>query len=262
MFVFVKSDGLKHVLREFSERPLPAGKPRDLSLPTERGRVVGLSGVRRCDKTFLFFDTIRRLVASGVDRRRIVYLSFEDDRFRSTATFLGVSKLARDFRSLGLSFGKNTLFDYVALLEDAGLVHLLPVHDPSVLKQTHNPKKLHVVDPGLVAAFKAGAERDTGHKLETAVFLECRRRSREWHYHAGASEVDLCDAEGRLFVNVCWDLADPGTEERERAAMEAGRKLLPGAEGLLLYHEYAPEAVARFPEARPAWQWMLERPAG
>lgn len=46
--------------------------------------------------------------------------------------------------------------------------------------------------------------------------------------------------------------------EREQAAMEAGEKLLPRARGLLLYHEYSPKALARFPNARPAWQWMLE----
>lgn len=423
----MNSDSLKYILKEFVGRPLPESKPRDLSLPTDSGKVIGLSGVRRCGKTFLFFDTIRRLVASGVDRRRIVYLNFEDDRlqpvepseldlvlrslrevfpeaatgrlylfldevqsapgwerwvrrlcdtenvsvfvtgsssrlltrdlssalrgrsityevfplgfrevlafrglsperwdargeslaraafedylhwggfpeivlaepalrplileeyaslmlhrdlverstvrnepllrtllrhcFRNTATLLSVSKLARDFSSLGLSFSKNTLFDYVAQLEDAGLVFLLPTHEESVLKQARNPKKLHVIDPGLVAAFKAGADRDVGHKLETAVFLECRRREREWHYHAGTSEVDLCDAQGRLFVNVCWDLSDPVTLEREKAAMAEGARLLPKATGLLLYYEYAPDVVKRIPAARPAWRWMLE----
>ena len=177
--------------------------------------------------------------------------------FRNTATLLSVSRLARDFSSLGLSFSKNTLFDYVALLEDAGLIFLLPTHEESVLKQARNPKKLHVIDPGLVGAFKAGADRDVGHKLETAVFLECRRRAREWHYHAGGSEVDLCDAEGQAYVNVCWSLSDPATLEREIAAMEAGSKLLPKAAGLLLYHEYTPDLAKRIPKARPAWQWML-----
>jgi len=66
----VNSDSLKYVLPEFADRPLPASRPRELSLPTDSGKVIGLSGVRRCGKTFLFFDTIRQLVASGVDRRR------------------------------------------------------------------------------------------------------------------------------------------------------------------------------------------------
>src|SRR5438876_11202554 len=78
----VNSDNLKYVLREFAERPLPASKPRELSVPTDSGKVIGLAGVRRCGKTFLFFETIRRLVARGVDRRRIVYLNFEDDRIQ------------------------------------------------------------------------------------------------------------------------------------------------------------------------------------
>lgn len=136
---------------------------------------------------------------------------------------------------------------------------MLPRHEESVHKQARNPKKLHVIDPGLIGAFKAGADRDVGHKLETVVFLECRRRGREWHYHAGKGELDLCDAEDRLFINSCWNLSDDATAEREAAAMAEGARLLPQAEGILLYHEHAPEAVQRFPEAVPAWRWLLDQ---
>ena len=78
----MNSDSLKYVLREFVGRALPENRSRELSLPTDSGKVIGLCGVRRCGKTFLFFDTIRRLLAQGVDRRRIVYLNFEDDRLQ------------------------------------------------------------------------------------------------------------------------------------------------------------------------------------
>jgi uncharacterized protein len=431
IIVPVNSDGLKYVLREFAGRPLPDCQPRELSLPTDSGKVIGLCGVRRCGKTFLFFDTIRRLVAGGVDRRRIVYLNFEDDRlqpvepaeldlvlrcrhevfpetttsrlylfldevqsapgwerwvrrlcdteevsvfvtgsssrlltrdlssamrgrsvtfevfplgfrefltfrgvryeaydarsesrvraafedylrwggfpevvlaapamrplileeyasvmlhrdlvernairndalmhaflrhcFRNTASLLSVSKLHRDFQSQGYAISKNTVFDYARMLEDAGLIFLLPRHEESVRKQARNPKKLHVVDPGLISAFKAGSDRDVGHKLETAVFLECRRRAREWHYHAGDGELDLCDAQDRLFINTCWDLSDAATAEREANAMATGARLLPKAKGLLLYHEHSPDTTKRFPEAQPAWRWLLQQGKG
>lgn len=423
----MNSDGLKYVLREFAGRTLPECQPRELSLPTDSGKVIGLCGVRRCGKTFLFFDTIRRLVAGGVDRRRIVYLNFEDDRlqpveaaeldlvlrclhevfpettngrlylfldevqsapgwerwvrrlcdtervsvfvtssssrlltrdlssamrgrsvtfevfplgfreflafrgvryeahdarsesrvraafeaylrwggfpevvlaepamrplileeyasvmlhrdlvernairndalmhaflrhcFRHTASLLSVSKLHRDFQSQGYEVSKNTVFEYARMLEDAGLIFLLPRHEESVRKQARNPKKLHVVDTGLISAFKAGSDRDVGHKLETAVFLECRRRAREWHYHAGDGDLDLCDAQDRLFINTCWDLSAATTAEREASAMATGARLLPQARGLLLYHEHAPETARRFPKAQPAWKWLLE----
>ena len=65
--------------------------------------------------------------------------------------------------------------------------------------------------------------------------------------------------EGRLFINTCWNLSDAATAEREAAAMAAGRRLLPKAKGVLLYHEHAPDTAQRFPGAEPAWRWMLEQ---
>lgn len=76
----MNSDNLKYVLRQFVERTLPVCRPRELVLPIGTGKVIALAGVRRSGKTFLFFDTIRRLTEQGIDRRRIVYLNFEDDR--------------------------------------------------------------------------------------------------------------------------------------------------------------------------------------
>jgi len=37
------------------------------------------------------------------------------------------------------------------------------------------------------------------------------------------------------------------------------RSLRAGAKGLLLYHEFNPALVAKLPNAKPAWRWLLER---
>jgi predicted AAA+ superfamily ATPase len=55
-------------------------------------------------------------------------------------------------------------FKYAQLPEDTCLIFLMPWHEESVRKQTRNPKKLHIIDPGLIGAFKVGADRDLGHK--------------------------------------------------------------------------------------------------
>lgn len=420
------SDNLKYVLKQFVDRALPACRPRELVLPTGTGKVIGLAGVRRSGKTFLFFDAIRRLVEQGVERRRIVYLNFEDDRlqpikaadldlvlrclrelfpevsgqrlylfldevqnvpgwerwarrlqdtenvelfvtgsssqllsrdlstalrgrsitlevfplsfreylafrdipivqasadnesrlraaletylqwggfpeivladetlrplileeytslmlyrdvverygvrneqlmrellrhtFRNTASLLNVSKLHRDFTSMGFTVSKNTLFEYLSYLEDAFLVFLLPKQEHSVRKQAHNPKKLHVIDPGLVAAFKAYPGRDMGHKLETAVFLHQRRRRKDLFYYADVAEVDLCDGEGALFINTCWNLGELETLQREMGSMALGRTRWPKASGKLLYHEYASGVEKGIPQAEPAWRFLI-----
>lgn len=71
---------LKYVLHEAALLELPRIHRRAIEVPLASGKVVVLAGIRRSGKTFLLLDTIRRLVASGVDRRQIVQVSFEDDR--------------------------------------------------------------------------------------------------------------------------------------------------------------------------------------
>lgn len=71
---------LKYVLAQSTTRPLPATVPRALELPLATRKVVALVGIRRSGKTWLLYETIRRLEARGVDRRQLVYLNFEDDR--------------------------------------------------------------------------------------------------------------------------------------------------------------------------------------
>ena len=179
--------------------------------------------------------------------------------FRNTASLVNVSKLHRDFASLGLTVSKNTLFDYLGFLEDSYLLFLIPKHERSLRKQAHNPKKLHVIDPGLVAAFQGNPDRDVGRKLETTVFLHVRRARKDLFYLGNGGEVDLLDEEGDAFWNTCWSLTDPDTVQREQQSMSLGRSRRAGAEGLLLYHEFNPALAASLPEAKPAWRWLLEQ---
>lgn len=57
-------------------------RPRAIEVPLQSGKVIVLVGIRRSGKTFLLLDVIRRLLGSGVDRRQIISLSFEDDRLQ------------------------------------------------------------------------------------------------------------------------------------------------------------------------------------
>lgn len=179
--------------------------------------------------------------------------------FRHTAGLLNVSKLHRDFRSLGFAISKNTLFDYLGYLEDAFLIFFLPIQEQSLRKQAYNPRKLHVIDPGLVAAFKANPGRDVGRKLETAVFLEMRRTRKDLFYYINGSEVDLCDGEGTFFINTCWSLTEAETRQRESRAMALGHTRWPEAHGRLLFHEYTPGINQEIPGAEPAWRFLAEK---
>ena len=77
----MKKDLIKEVVRDFHREPLPDIIRRDLRLPLDSGKIVTLVGVRRSGKSFLLFDTIKRLLTEkGLHKEQILYMNFEDER--------------------------------------------------------------------------------------------------------------------------------------------------------------------------------------
>ena len=53
---------------------------RSIDLPLASGRVISVVGPRRSGKTFLLFQTMRKLLKNGVKKEQIIYVNFEDER--------------------------------------------------------------------------------------------------------------------------------------------------------------------------------------
>ena len=53
---------------------------RDVRIETETGRIVSITGIRRCGKTHLLMHTMKSLIKLQTDRSRLVYINFEDER--------------------------------------------------------------------------------------------------------------------------------------------------------------------------------------
>jgi predicted AAA+ superfamily ATPase len=76
----MRKEALKYVLTENTARKFPTTVPRTLELPLNTTKITTLVGIRRSGKTYILYDTMRRLEARGVDRRQMIFLNFEDDR--------------------------------------------------------------------------------------------------------------------------------------------------------------------------------------
>lgn len=61
------------------ELPFPVLE-RDIQLPVDSGQMVTVSGVRRCGKSSMMKIAANHLLASGVDRHRILWINFDDER--------------------------------------------------------------------------------------------------------------------------------------------------------------------------------------
>ena len=71
---------LKRIIADFQASSLPVVRPRDVKIPWETGKIISIIGPRRAGKTWSMFEVMKRILDSGVDRKRILYVNFEDER--------------------------------------------------------------------------------------------------------------------------------------------------------------------------------------
>lgn len=75
-------NAIEQLIVDFQERPLPAVSPRLTALPDASNMARVIIGMRRSGKTYLLFQEMQRLLDAGVERNRLLYVNFEDDRLR------------------------------------------------------------------------------------------------------------------------------------------------------------------------------------
>lgn len=74
-----KVELFKVLIKEFHEKPFPEIKKRELELPDTK-KTIALVGPRRVGKTFYFLGLAKQFEEKGIEKERIVYVNFEDDR--------------------------------------------------------------------------------------------------------------------------------------------------------------------------------------
>lgn len=61
------------------ELPFPVLE-RNLKLPVDSGLMVTVTGVRRCGKSSMMKIVANQLLHTGIDRKRILWINFDDER--------------------------------------------------------------------------------------------------------------------------------------------------------------------------------------
>lgn len=185
----------------------------------------------------------------------------------------GLLSITREWRNLqghGLEVDKKTLYRYADLLEEAYLTIRFPRWSRSERERERSQPKAYVIDNGFLEVVIPRGDRDRGTRLENQVAIELTRqaandpRLRISHWRASnGREVDfVIERKGEVstLIQVCYDLTDTKTRDREIRALRAAAKET-GCERLLIITwdtrgqtEDLPEEV----EALAAWRWLLE----
>jgi len=185
--------------------------------------------------------------------------------FGAPATRFSVNKFYNALKSQGISCSKNNLYEYMDYLTDTFLFYQVPIYSRSERIRRVNPKKVYIIDPGLLEAMSFRMTEDRGALLENLVFMHLRRKKLSPGYylagHGGEVDFVLTGEEGgrRLLIQVCWDLHEPATRKRELQGLLSAMKELDVKQGTIvtwLDEDSSNESV----QIVPAWKWLLSAP--
>ena len=153
-----------------------------------------------------------------------------DVREKEVMEKMGVFLITNSAKTISLAslkglYGKSfeAISNYLNYFKEAFLIFELPQFSYSLKTQQKALKKYYCVDTGLANAISFRFSEDKGRLLENITYLHIKKEATELYYYKTKSgkEVDFLAKEGKVMrlFNVCWDLHDVKTKERETKSL-------------------------------------------
>jgi hypothetical protein len=178
-----------------------------------------------------------------------------------------------------LKISKDSISEYVSIMEEVYLLFRVFIFDYSLKKQLINEKKFYSIDMGILNFLSFRFIETKGMFLENLVFIELKRRGKEIFYHKNKKECDFVIREGLGIteaIQVTQSLSDFDTRKRELQGVVDALKTYNLSEGLILTEDE--EEVIMINEmgveigdesreigdrvfivrVKPVWKWLLE----
>lgn len=199
---------------------------------------------------------------------------------RTTARELSVNGVCETLRASGYRIGWERAQELCALFRQAYLYFELWEYSRQPLAGGTNPPKSYAVDPGLAYAVSRASQEDVGLRLETAVYLELRRRMAGRRTDAISSytdpgpkrqKVDFLVGEGYAggleppapyaLCQVSLSLASERARKREMGSLEVAMATTGVDEGTIVTLRESEDVSLEqgVVHVVPAWRWFLGR---
>jgi uncharacterized protein len=187
-------------------------------------------------------DVLHSLYESVLYRDIITRYKLPNDRAIKELVYYFASNVGKEFSYSGLTKqiglgSPTTVSDYCHYLSMSYLCYTVPRFSHSLAKQQQHNKKCYFIDHGMARALGFRSTADNGRLLENLVYIELLRRGGEIYFHKEKTECDfLVRRLGRICeaLQVCLDLQDPATKERELQGLIEAMQLHGLNSGLIL----------------------------
>lgn len=165
-----------------------------------------------------------------------------------------------------LAMHTNTVTDYIFYFKEIFLFDELYKFDYSLQGQFGSDKKSYCLDTGLAAAISFRFSDNKGQRLENLVYNELKRRRHEIYFHKQKKECDFLIKQNlkiAQLIQVCANLADPATKQRELQSLSEALQIYPEAEALILtaddndQEQLTLGSKTHSIKIIPIWKWLL-----
>ena len=243
----------------------------------------GFPGVQRQlpeDRIELLQGYVRDVVARDVAERsgrEDIRLAMQLALFalRNTGCDLSVNELSNSLAEAGHKAYWEKTDRLLNLLKEVYLIHYLYEYSTELKPKASIPK-VYAEDQGLVYATSRANQQDVGKRLETAVYIELRRRNAGRRTDTITSLTlpterrekvdflvgDALGVEPYALYQVTANMLSPKTRKREVSSLEAGMQFTRLEEGAIItLRETATISSEQgLITAVPAWRWSLGMP--
>lgn len=205
--------------------------------------------------------TIFRDIVERYDVKNIKVLKIFLNAIFNSKEF-SIHKFFNFLKSQGTKLSKNTLYNYFEYFVDSFIVFPLRRFSYSYKDVESSIPKIYLVDNGLLSL---QGIRDRGRLIENIVFVELKRKGvRDLFYFRSTSdrEVDFVIRDGKTvkeLIQVCYDIDNFSTKERETRALLGGSKELNCDNLLIITWDYEAEedVSGKMIKYVPLWKWLI-----
>ena len=156
-----------------------------------------------------------------------------------------------------------TILEYFSFLEDTYLVNFMPKFSYSHKVQIVNPRKIYVIDSGIVKVASTSFTENKGHLLENMIYWELRRQGKELcYFNENKSECDFVVMKNQKIekvIQVCYELL-PENREREIRGLKDAMDFFKTDKGLIISFNQQDAFMhnGKRIEVLPAWKFLVE----
>ncbi len=164
----------------------------------------------------------------------------------------------------------HTAKNYVDYLSEAYLVQLVEKYSPKPKEVVNSPKKVYIIDCGLINTISHSITENFGRLMENIVYLDLMRRrsidrTQEIYYWKDYQnrEIDFILRRGKKIVSLIQVTnASSGdeVEKRERRSLLRGAEILKCKDLKIITWDYEEEEIIdnKKIEFIPIWKWLLD----